>query len=230
MARMSSSIVRRGPSRRADHSAFEARAGRHFDPGAEDRAARPAPPPRPRSRRAGPIRRPPPRPRPGSRADHGPRTRAASVAISAPGATSRPGRGRLDPGLDPALEDVPARLQVALRGADVHPVPLQAQAMQPVPDQPREDIALDRDLLAGRNQLEHRALQDIHAGVDLSRDRLAGLLGELEHLARPRRCGPARRRRSPRPGAGRASPPPLRLRASIAEKDSGRRFWLPAGR
>ena len=53
--------------------------------------------------------------------------------------------------------------------------------MQSVADQTREDVALDRDLLPGRDQIEHRALQHVHAGVDLARHRLAGLLEELEH-------------------------------------------------
>ena len=57
------------------------------------------------------------------------------------------GAGEL--GLHRALEDVPARLQVALRGPDVHPVALQPAAVEALADEPREDLALDRDRAPG---------------------------------------------------------------------------------
>ena len=70
-------------------------------------------------------------------------------------------------GLDAPLEDVPARLQVALGGADVHPVAIQPVTEQALADEPREDLALDRDHPARRDQVDHARLQHVGAGVHL---------------------------------------------------------------
>ena len=115
---------------------------------------------------------------------------STEVSISAPEPTLEPGtqhRARRDPrvgrqlgavsherpavagelGLDRPLEDVPARLQVALGGADVHPVALQPAPVEPVADEARKDLPLDRDRPSGRDQIQHRALEHVGAGADL---------------------------------------------------------------
>ena len=119
-----------------------------------------AAPARGSSRRRGRSRRPCSREenrvehlRPGANRQPGPITArgpiVALAATSAPGSTSTLGAGGLDPRRNPPLKDVPARLQVALRRADVHPVAVEQQAVQPLADQAREHVALDRDVLAG---------------------------------------------------------------------------------
>ena len=115
-----------------------------------------------------------------------------SVLDQQPGAVEARGGG----GLHAALEDVPACLQVALGGADVHPVTLQPVTVQPLAHQVREDLPLDRDHLAWRDRVDHAALEHVGAGVDLVGVDLAGvrLLQELEHLALGARRGDARRR------------------------------------
>src|SRR5215218_5279147 len=60
---------------------------------------------------------------------------------------------------DVALEDVERRLQVALGRADVDPVGVVVdEAVEAVVDEPGPDLALDRDVLVGRDAIEHRAL------------------------------------------------------------------------
>src|SRR5262249_4198407 len=87
-------------------------------------------------------------------------------------------------GRDPALEDVPVRLQVAIGGPDVDPVALQADPVELLADQLGEDLALDRDRPAPRDLVQDRALQQVGAGVDLVRVdlRRLGLLHELGDL------------------------------------------------
>ena len=65
-----------------------------------------------------------------------------------------PRRSR-DGRLHVALDDVEGALQVALGGADVQPVALRGEAVQARADQRRQDLALDRDVALGRDQLEH---------------------------------------------------------------------------
>ena len=56
-----------------------------------------------------------------------------------------------------------------------------ALGVEAVADQGAENLSLDRDLAAGRDQIEHRALQHVGAGVDLAGHGVASLLGEGEH-------------------------------------------------
>src|SRR5436190_20301469 len=50
-----------------------------------------------------------------------------------------PIEARPEVGGDRSLEDVPARLEVPLRGPNVHPVTLEAESVEPIADQARED-------------------------------------------------------------------------------------------
>ena len=115
---------------------------------------------------------------------------------------------RGDLGVHGPLEDVERPLQVAVRRPDVHPVALADVAVEPVADEPREHVALDRGGLAGRQQLEHRALEHVRAGGDVVRVDLVGrgLLDELRDPRRPASGARARRRRGPRPASAPASP------------------------
>ena len=71
----------------------------------------------------------------------GPATARRRSTASQPLAQPRP-HGRLDV----ALDDVERALQVALGRADVEPVAVRREAVQPVADQQRPDLALDRDV------------------------------------------------------------------------------------
>ena len=84
-------------------------------------------------------------------------------------------------GGDVALEDVEGALQVALGRPDVEPVGLGGEAEEALADEPRPDLALDRDVAIGRDEVEHRALEHVGAGRDEVRVDLvgAGLLDEL---------------------------------------------------
>ena len=91
-----------------------------------------------------------------------------------------------DLGAHLALEDVVRGLQVAIRGADVHPVPAGLVAVQALTHQRREDLSLDREVGSGRRHpVEHLALEDVGAGADQVRVKLIepGLLDELHHRA-----------------------------------------------
>ena len=60
--------------------------------------------------------------------------------------------------------------------------PVVGEAVEAVVDERRPDLALDRDLHVGRDEVEHRALEDVRAGGDeVRRDRLVGR-GLLEEL------------------------------------------------
>src|SRR5579875_866962 len=63
--------------------------------------------------------------------------------------------------LNIALEDVKGRLQVARGRADVQPIACAGIAKQPVADQLRPDLALDRDIAPGGHEVEDLALQDV---------------------------------------------------------------------
>ena len=85
----------------------------------------------------------------------GSRTRPAPTGRSARRSRRRPRRtGSARPSApatsvaDRALEDVEGALQVAVGRPDVHPVALADVAVEPVADQPREHVALDRGGLA----------------------------------------------------------------------------------
>ena len=82
---------------------------------------------------------------------------------------------------DVALEDVERALQVALRSADVQPIGVGGVAEEPLADELRPDLALDRDVAIGRDEVEHLALEHVGAGGDELRVDLvgAGLLDEL---------------------------------------------------
>ena len=82
---------------------------------------------------------------------------------------------------DVALEDVEGALQVALGRPDVEPVGVGGEAEEPLADELRPDLALDRDVAVGRDEVEHRALEHVGAGRDELRVDLvgAGLLDEL---------------------------------------------------
>jgi len=65
------------------------------------------------------------------------------------------------------LEDVAVRLQVRLRRPDVEPVAVQPEPEEaPLLDEPRKDLALDRDGHVRRDQLQHLALEHVEPGVD----------------------------------------------------------------
>src|SRR3954453_12836255 len=68
-----------------------------------------------------------------------------------------------DRGLHVALEDVEGALQVALGGAEVEPVGVGREPVQPRTDEPRPDLALDRDLAVGLDEVEHPALEHVGA-------------------------------------------------------------------
>ena len=80
-----------------------------------------------------------------------------------------------------ALDDVERALEIALRGPDVEPVGVRGEAEEAVADESRPDLALDRDRLVGRDEVEHAALEDVRAGGDEVRVDLVGgrLLEEL---------------------------------------------------
>src|SRR4051794_22005073 len=65
-----------------------------------------------------------------------------------------------------ALDDVERALEIALRGADVEPVGVRDETEQAVADEPRPDLALDRHRLAGRDEVEDAALEDVRACRD----------------------------------------------------------------
>ena len=93
-------------------------------------------------------------------------------------------------GLDRAGQDVPARLQIALGCADVHPVALEAQTVEALPHEPREDVALDRDRAPGRDQVHDGSLEHVGAGVHLVGVDL-GRVGLLEEAGDRPVLGPA---------------------------------------
>ena len=148
--------------------------------------------------------------RPDSRAEitaRGPRLARARVRRR--GRSAGPARSATTRVCDRALEDVPARLQVAIRGADVHPVTVQAQRRR-----------VRRRPAAGRRRARSRPARRGGSGpAPSARARTCPALispgacspvfsRKLEHRRR-RRVGPGRRRRRPRPGeaergAGRA--------------------------
>ena len=86
-------------------------------------------------------------------------------------------------GLHVALEDVEGGLEVALGRPDVEPVGVGREGEEPVADEPRPDLALDRDVAVGRDEVEDAALEHVGAGADEVRvDRVGGrLLDELAH-------------------------------------------------
>ena len=69
-------------------------------------------------------------------------------------------------GFDPALR-MSSSPAGSGRGSYVHPVPIQAATVRPSPTRRGKDLALDRDGHVGRDQVEHRALKEVGAGVDL---------------------------------------------------------------
>jgi len=124
-----------------------------------------------------------------------------------------------DLGVHGPLEDVARALEVAGRRADVAPIALADVRVQALPDEAREHVALDRGRLARVEQVEHHALQHVHAGADVVRVDLVGrgLLDEGGDL--PVRRGAHqpvgrgighRRQRQRRPRARRAVPCHLR--------------------
>src|SRR5262249_16894246 len=60
-------------------------------------------------------------------------------------------------GFDPALEDVPIRLQEAVGRPDVDPVAVEPDPVQTVADELRKDLALDRDRPLRGDPLEYGA-------------------------------------------------------------------------
>ncbi len=99
--------------------------------------------------------------------------RGAVVADTATGGDAAPRLGR-----DLAVEDVVGGLQVALGGADVHPVAARLIAVEAVADQLGEQVALDRAARSrGGHPIQHLALDHVGAradqvGLDLLRPRL----------------------------------------------------------
>ena len=178
----------------ADHRARLRRGlGRDLDVRRQDRVRHPGAVADRGSPRAGPSRRrslpPPPRsPRRAPRADRPrrrPRPRRRRRSGRAPdvasGLTSaalgdrtplrRAARRRPRSTRRSRMSQLACRKRVG--GADVDPVAVEADPVEPLADQRREDLALDRDLAVRRDQLEHRALEHVGAGVDLAARRSA---------------------------------------------------------
>ena len=64
------------------------------------------------------------------------------------------------------LEQVAGGLDVALGRAEVQPVAVGVVGVDAVADELREDVVFERAVLAGRDHLEHIALEHVGAGVD----------------------------------------------------------------
>ena len=63
--------------------------------------------------------------------------------------------GCLDGRVNTGFENVPARFQISLRRADIHPVTVQFGAVQAFADELREYLGLDRNVPIRRNEVEH---------------------------------------------------------------------------
>ena len=198
------------------------RGGRRAPPrpprrGSSGRSSRRA---RPRSRRAGPTRGSPPRLDPAARAEDDPRADRRALGDLGARVDVHAGAGRLDPRLDDPFEDVPGRLQVALRGADVHPVAVEAAPRtRPSPARRgKTSRSIETFSPGGISSRTERSSAYIPAFTSPGAC-LSGLLQEGEHLAvlvgadqpvgggvrRPRAARSSPGRRAPRaPRSGRS--------------------------
>ncbi len=120
----------------------------------------------------------------------------ASVAISQRSPIAAPSWLADAVDRDGAGDDVEAGLQVALGRADVQPVAAARVAVEAVADQPRPDLALDRDRAAARAiRSSTLALEHVGAGADPAASPAPiGSLGFSRNSARRR---PPRSRTSP---------------------------------
>ena len=140
-------------------------------------------------------------------------------------ATARkPAPRRSAPRSHVALEDVERALEVALGRPDVEPVGVGGVGRTGRRRRARPDLALDRDVAARRDQVEHAALEHVRAGADEVRVDLVGASASrrtprTERSSSQRARG--RRRSGPRPARARACRPRRSPRAGRSAR-SGR--------